>query len=109
MCVCICETQNIENALNPFILRMGDCELFSFVQLGMVHVHSDPIFCTEGADFVQKPFCFVHLVIDFVHLQLCTVGSLLCTLGLPNCTIALTIRTLGLSSCTNGVIRNDGL
>ena len=106
MCVCICETQNIKNTLNPFILGKDLCKLFSVVQLGMIPVHSDPIFCTIGVDFVQKLLCFVHLVIDFVQLQLCTVGSLLCTLGLSNCTIALNISTLGLSSCTNGVIRN---
>lgn len=109
MCVCICETQNGKNALNSFILGIGDCELFSFVQLDMFHVHSDLIFCTKGVDFVQKYSYFVHLVIDFVQLRLCTVGLFLCTLGVSNCTIALIISTLGLSSCTNGVIRNDGL
>ena len=109
MCVCICETQNIENALNPFILEKGNCKLFSFVHLVMIPVHSPPIFCTKGADFVQKHLCFVHLVTGFVHLQLCTVGSLICTIGLTYCTIALKNSTLGLSSCTNGVIKNDGL
>ena len=72
------ENEKYENGSNLLFLDLEDYLPFSFVQLGRVFVHSDPIFCTFGFIFVQKVKQFVQLVNDsvqlhFVHLVLSVV------------------------------------
>lgn len=62
------ENENIENGLNVLFLEKEVYLPFSFVQLGMVNVHSDSGFCTVNFHFLQMPTGF------------CTFGLLFCTL-----------------------------
>ena len=98
------ENENIENGLNPLFFNLKMYLPFSFVQLGMVSVHSGSSFCTFRFIFVQKVRQFVHLVYTFVQLLFCTVGSICCTFSLYFCTLALLFCTFGYFICTNGGI-----
>lgn len=103
-CECMFGNENIENGLNCFFFEKEHFPLFSFVQLPMVLVHSDSVFCTFTEPVVQmlKCFCtFGFCFCTFVFRVLlggysCTVGTLSCTLGGVYC-------TLGLKFCTNEV------
>ena len=65
--------ENSENGLNSLFLENKDYLPFSFVQLGIVFVHSGRCFCTFTLDFVQMPNGF-------------------CTVGLSNCTVGFLVR-----------------
>lgn len=91
-----------ENGLNRFFLDLEDYLPFSLVQLGMVFVHSDLIFCTFHSHFVQMLKGIVQLVYTFVQLLFCTVGSICCTFGLYFCTNGCLNCTIGSLICTNG-------
>ena len=104
MSVCMVGSENNENGLNLFFLDLKDYLPFSFVQLGMVLVHSAPCFCTFHFIFVQMLQVFVHLVKVIVHLLICTFGSICCTFGLYFCTLGYTICTIGYCLCTHGGI-----
>lgn len=99
------KNENIENGLNSFFFELEDYLPFSLVQLGMVSVHSDPVFCTFGFIFVQKVKQFVRMVMVFVQLVFCTIGYICCTNGLNFCTHGSTLCTIGFCLCTNGVIK----
>ena len=94
--------ENSENGLNRFFFDLEDYLPFSLVQLGMVFVHSDPIFCTFHFLFVQMLKGIVQLVNVFVQLLFCTVGSICCTFGLYFCTNGCLNCTIGYVICTNG-------
>ena len=103
MCLCMVENEKYENGSLTFFLEKGFYLPFSFVQLGMVSVHSDHCFCTFPLHFVQKLKQIVHLVGWFVQLHFCTIGYVCCTIGLYLCAIGCLICTLGSLKCTNGV------
>ena len=103
MRLCIVENEKYENGSLNFFFEKEFSLPFSLVQLGMVSVHSGPIFCTFTLHFVQKLKQIVHLVSVFVQLHFCTVGYVCCTIGLYLCAIDCLIRTVGSFKCTNGV------
>jgi hypothetical protein len=97
------ENEKYENGSLVSFLEKEFSLPFSFVQLGMVSVHSAPCFCTFTLHFVQMLKHIVHLVECFVQLLFCTVGYVCCTIGLYLCAIGCLICTVGSLKCTNGV------
>lgn len=103
MCLCIVENEKYENGSLSFFFEKEFSLPFSFVQLGMVSVHSGPNFCTFTLHFVQKLKQIVHLVRLFVHLHFCIIGYVCCTIGLYLCAVGCLNSTVGSLKCTNGV------
>lgn len=103
MYLCIVENEKYENGSLSFFFEKKNYLPFSFVQLGMVSVHSDPNFCTFTLHFVQMLGKIVQLLKVFVQLHFCTIGYVCCTFGLYLCAIGCLNCTIGSIICTNGV------